>query len=208
MRGSAVMHALLLGLLLIFTFSMAIAPGDHLSAQTTATIFWISSLFCVVLLFNQLFSVEETNGSRLALLLLPYASQLIWLAKTCTGFFLLFISQLVFCPASIVFLGHTPEISALGLWLSGILLVDIGLCSLGTLLGALSQGQVSKESLLSVLLFPLLTPLLLAGISIYSQALERTQETLNDWFFLILAFDCIFVAVTIFLFPFIYSGDE
>ncbi|MCR4666247.1 MAG: heme exporter protein CcmB [Desulfovibrio sp.] len=208
LRGSSVLHAILLGLLLIFTFSFSLSPGDTLSCQTSATIFWISSLFCLILLFNQLFAVEETNGQRFALSMLPSPPFLLWLAKTATGLGLLLISQLVFLPACIVFLGHAPSPNTFLITLANITITDLGICSLGSLLGALAQGQASKESLLSILLFPLLTPLLLAGISIHSQCMEGLQENISQWFTLATAFDCIFLASTSYFFSFIYSDDE
>ena len=70
-RGAGLMQALLLGLLLVFLFSLSLNAGDKLSPQAAAAMFWLASAFCQVLIFNMLYAVEETAQARLGLLLLP-----------------------------------------------------------------------------------------------------------------------------------------
>ena len=55
-RSAGLVQALLLGLLLIFMFSLSRKAGDTVSPQTAATIFWLASSFCQVLIFNTLYS--------------------------------------------------------------------------------------------------------------------------------------------------------
>ena len=61
-RGAGLVQALLLGLLLIFVFSLSRETGETMSGQGAATIFWLSSAFCQVLSFNMLYGLEEANG--------------------------------------------------------------------------------------------------------------------------------------------------
>ena len=70
-RGSGLVQALLLGLLLLFVFSLSQGIGEHMPPQGAAAVFWISSAFCQVLIFNQLYALEEVNNARLGLLLCP-----------------------------------------------------------------------------------------------------------------------------------------
>ena len=80
-RGAGLVQALLLGLLLIFVFSLSRETGETMSGQGAATIFWLSSAFCQVLSFNMLYGLEEANGSRAGLLLLPTPVQSVLLGK-------------------------------------------------------------------------------------------------------------------------------
>ena len=80
-RSAGLVQALLLGLLLIFMFSLSRKAGDTVSPQTAATIFWLASSFCQVLIFNTLYSYEEGTGARLALLLVPAPVTGVWLGK-------------------------------------------------------------------------------------------------------------------------------
>ena len=64
-RGSGLIQALLLGLLLLFVFSLSQGIGERMSPQAAAAVFWLSSAFCQVLIFNQLYALEEANNARL-----------------------------------------------------------------------------------------------------------------------------------------------
>ena len=166
-RGAGLMQALLLGLLLVFLFSLSLNAGDRLSPQAAAAMFWLASAFCQVLIFNMLYAVEETAQARLGLVLLPSPVQGVWLGKALAGVLLLAAAQCVFIPAVFVFLGQSLG-QAWPFALLGIALGDVGMAASGSLLGALSVGRGGRESLLSIVLFPLIIPILLAGIRVCS----------------------------------------
>ena len=208
LRGAGLVQSVLLGLLLVFMFSLSQKTGEVASGQMSAAIFWLSSLFCQTLVFNMLFAFEEQNGARTCLLLSPAHVTGIFFGKALAGFVLILLAQLLFFPAIIVFLGQ--HISAA--WPSALvmlLLADIGMVCLGALLGALSQGQTARESLLSLLVFPLLAPLLLAAITIFGVLFGESSNTdLTRWLGFAAAFDAIFLALSLLLFRFVYSGDD
>jgi heme exporter protein B len=207
-RGSGLRQALLLGFLLIFVFSLSLLPGQRMTAQAAAAIFWMASAFCQVLIFSTLYAHEENNGQRQGLLLAPVAVQSVWLGKALAGAVMLLAAQCLFIPATVVFLGQ--EIT--GLWHLGLAIViigDIGIVALGSLLGALSQGHSARESLLSIVLFPLLAPLFLGGIRIGAAVFSgKPAGAAGEWFGLALAFDAIFVAAALILFPAVYNAEE
>ena len=201
-RGSGLVQGLLLGLLLLFVFSLSQGVGERMSPQGAGAVFWLGSAFCQVLIFNTLYALEEANGARLGLLLAPAPIQAVWLGKALAGLLLLLVAQMFFLPAAVVFLSQ--EIGAL--WpvgLGTLLLVDVGMCALGSLLGALSQGGAARESLLSIVLFPLLVPLLLAQVFG-----APAPDGPASWIGLAAAFDGVFLAAGLLLFGFMYSGDE
>ncbi len=207
-RGHGLIQALLLGLLLLFVFSLSQEVGSVMSAQGAAAIFWLASAFCQVLVFNMLYGIEEVNNARQGLLLMPHSLSVIWISKGITGLALLLLAQVVFLPASIVFLGQNIS----EYWpqaLLSILLVDIGMAASGSLLGALSQGQAARESLLSIILFPLLVPLLLAGIRVGAAGFsEAVPEGLENWLGVAMAFDALFLSAGLILFTYIYAGED
>lgn len=207
LSGSGLAQALLLGLLLIFLFSLAQPSGIPVAPQWSAAIFWLASCFSLVLIFNALYALEEENETRLALLLAPVSAQTIWLGKALGGAFLLLCVQLVFVPAVFVFLG--PETISSWLTAAGLLLIiDWGLVTLGSLLGALGQGQAGRDSLLTVVIFPLLIPLLLAGIRVGGELLQlETNSELISWFKLVGSFDALYTGAVLILFPYVYSAE-
>ncbi len=156
--GQGLVQAMLLGLLLIFLFSLSRPTGELVSGQAAGAIFWLASAFGLVLVFNDLFNLEEHQGCRLGLLSSPVPEHSVWLGKGLAGFALLLLSQAVFLPAAAVFLGQDIN-GSWGVLVLALIGVDWGLAALGALLGALAQGQGARESLFSVILFPLLRPL-------------------------------------------------
>lgn len=207
-RGSGLLQAMLLGLLLIFVFSLSLLPGQLMTPEAATAIFWMASAFCQVLIFSTLYAHEEGNLQRHGLILAPVPVQAVWLGKLLAGACLLLGAQLLFFPAAVVFLGQNMG----ELWLSGLciaLLADLGIVTLGSLLGALSQGQTARESLLSIVLFPLLAPLFLAGIRLGAAAFGAPEpEDAASWFGLASAFDAIFLAAALVLFPHVYTAEE
>ena len=209
LHGAGLIQALLLGLLLVFLFSLSLDIGDRLSPQAAAAMFWLASAFCQVLLFNMLYAVEERGQARLGLLLLPAPVQSIWLGKALAGVLLLLAAQCVFVPAVFVFLGQNLG-AGWDMALLGIALGDVGMAASGSLLGALSVGQSGRESLLSLVLFPLLVPMLLAGVRLGSFGLspDAISGEAFRWLGLAAAFDALFLAAGLVLFPFVYSGED
>lgn len=209
LRGGAFVQALLLGLLLVFVFSLSQPPGSNVGPQGAATVFWMASTFCVVLAGNMLFALEEATGARAALVLMPAALQAVWLGKALAALLLLLAAQAVFFPAVVVFLAQTPHAALWPQGLGGLLLVDIGIVGLGSLLGAFASGQAARESLLSVLLFPLLIPLLLAGIQLGAGLFspDFAEAEALRWLGLAAAFDAVFLSAALILFPFVFGDD-
>ncbi len=202
--GLGLVQTVLLGLLIIFLFSLSLPIGETMTGQAAAALFWLASVFGLVLLFNSLYHLEEPNNVRLGLLLAPISPLTVFAGKALAGATLLFVSQLLFVLGLIVFLGQSLH----GQWLWGlglVLGVDIGLVVLGSLLGALSQGQAARESLLSVILFPLLVPLLLGAVKLSGALLSgENPADQSQWLTLVLAFDALFCAVALVLFPLVF----
>ncbi|WP_029894203.1 heme exporter protein CcmB [Desulfohalovibrio reitneri] len=202
--GQGLVQAGLLGLVLIFLFSLSRGAGEATPPQAAAVIFWLATAFALVLVFNALYALEEETGARRGLLLAPCPVQSVWLGKAVSGLAALLLAQAVFAPATIVFLGQ--EVGPGWLEAAGTaLVVDWGLVVLGSLLGALSQGAASRESILTVVLFPLLVPALLAGVKTGSAALGGGDA--SGWLGLAVGFDALFTAAALVLFPFVY-GEE
>lgn len=202
-----IVQGVLLGLSLIFLFSLAQNPGDMLTPREIAAVFWLSSVFCEILIFNQLYSIEETANCRQGLISSPLPVQSIWLGKVFAALILLGICQAILLPASIIFLNANlcgPFWPGLGIFF----ICNVGLCSLGSLLGAIGAGQSYKDSVLAVILFPLLMPLLVSAITLSAETLGETVENQKLWFGVGCAFDAFYLAAGLILFGFLYNGDD
>lgn len=205
--AGALPQAMLLGLLLIFVFSLSKDVGEKVSPREAAAIFWLGSVFCQILIFNSLYALEETNSARECLLLSDAPPQAIWLGKALAGLGLLCLAQMVYIPAAIVFLGQAFW-GPLAPGLAALALGNAGLCALGSFLGALGQGSGGRESLLTIILFPLLIPLLLCAISLGARTLGAPEASESSWIGLGCAFDAIFTGASLCLFGHLYGVGE
>lgn len=206
-NGQGPVHAVLMGLLLVFLFSLSAAPGEHFSAQQGMAIFWLSSAFSVVLIVSMLFRFEEENDAATALLVSPLPVQALWLGKAAAGCVLLGVCQLFFFPAALVFLDLRIA-GGVGLFCLMLLTVNAGLCILGALMGALAQGHGARDALLTIIIFPLQIPLLLSAIRIGAGIMEGASfSVVADWFGLVFAFDAVFAGAALFLFPHVFRGE-
>ncbi len=216
-KNSPLLQALLLGLLIIFMFSLAPSlaqPEDPGAAKTVPAafaviLFWMSSLFAQTLIFQRLYSLEDAAGGRVGLLTSPLAAQAVWLGKALAGLVLLLLVQIILFPALILLLDQTltgPRLPALG----GIVLADAGLASLGALLGAFSSAT-RRAAQLGILSLPLLIPLLIAAARLSQTALlpaaNALQISVADSLGLLAAFDAIAVGAALLLFNFAFMDE-
>lgn len=205
--AQGLVQTMLLGLLLVFVMSLSREPGEVTPALAASAIFWLATAFGQVLVFNFLYGLEEAEGARLGLLLSPAPVQAAWLGKALAGLVVLLCCQAVFAPAVGAFLGQELRGSA---WrgLAVVLLTDWGVVAVGSLLGALSAGRGARESLLTIVVFPLMIPLLLSGIRLLEAVLTGQEGVSGPWLGMALGFDAVFSAAALVLFPFVYTGEE
>ncbi|MDD6088164.1 MAG: heme exporter protein CcmB [Desulfovibrionaceae bacterium] len=205
MRSTGFAQAFLFGLLLVFVLSLSRDPGAQFEAQNAAAIFWLISLFCQTVCCGMLFAVEEQNHAGRGLLLTSVPVQSLWLGKMIAGFCFLLGIQLAIVPALVIFLNMQTG-PLWGVAVVETLLCDLGLALCGSLLGALSQGHGSKDMLFSAVLFPFMLPILLAGIRAVACGFGQIDFD-TQWLGLTFAFDAVFAAAGLILFPFVFSGE-
>ena len=187
-RGSGVLQALFLGLLIIILFALAggnvlgganpaalfangtvangvIANGASANAFVhngclPAAVFWLACVFFLLLLLPMLYFFEEGTQAKKGLVSMGYPLRLIWLAKTLTGFVFLLAAQLVFLGAIYLFLGQAPVNYSLP-GLGVLLLANSALVCLASLLCPVAQIKTGSQMLLALLFIPICLPLLL-----------------------------------------------
>ncbi|HMB30344.1 MAG TPA: heme exporter protein CcmB, partial [Desulfohalobiaceae bacterium] len=184
---------------------LASGSSGSLDTQWMAAIFWLASCFSLVFVFNSLFGIEEEGQARLGLIISPVSLHSLWLGKVMAGFFFLLLLQTVFFLAMIVFLG-TGEVLSWTVFVVSVLVIDWGMVVVASLLGSLGQGQTGRESLLSVIIFPLLIPLLLAGIRLGEGVLTQAGTvTFSSWLGLAGSFSCVYTGAALILFPHVFA---
>ena len=162
---------------------------------------WIAITFSGVLGLNRSFILEQDRGSMEGLLLAPMDRSVIYFGKLIGNLLFIFVVELVLLPlASIFFNGWivTPSV------LLVVFLGTIGFAAVGTLFAALSVNTRAREVMLPILLFPIMVPVLIAGVRAMGALLDgETLKEVRQWLQLLVAYDVIFIAAAFLLFDFV-----
>ncbi|HEY8192601.1 MAG TPA: heme exporter protein CcmB [Gaiellaceae bacterium] len=141
--------------LVVFHFAL---PQD--SSQLAASgMLWIALLFTAVLALGRAFAGERAQSTIDGLILAPCDRSAIWLGKTISILAFLFFAEAVALPAFALFYESvTWELVA------GLLLANVGIATVGTLLGAMAAAARARELLLPLLFLPVAIPLIVGGV--------------------------------------------
>ncbi|MEI7426784.1 MAG: heme exporter protein CcmB [Betaproteobacteria bacterium] len=160
-RQSDTLGAVFFFALVVSLFPLAIGPETKLLQQIAPGIIWVSALLAVMLSLSRLFNDDYQDGvlEQLALSICPLA--LIAVAKilahwTYTGLILLCISPVLALQFNLS--GIAIEVLLITLFIGTLILSFIG--SIGA---ALTVGLKSSGALISLLVLPLLIPVLILG---------------------------------------------
>jgi heme exporter protein B len=193
--ASGVITMVLLGFLVVLVFSFSLEPGARESALARSGVLWAAFLFPGLIAVGRSFESEKEVQCLEGLLLCPVDRAAIYLGK------LLGSSILAFASGFVVLVFFTVLYNVnLGLeWLAllGIMLLTAaGLGAVGTLSAAITVGVRARGALLTVLVLPLLVPLLIAAARCSVVLLgQEPWGGLGLWPVLLAIYDVIFVAV-------------
>lgn len=134
-----------------------VAPQD-----VAAGLIWMTIVFGGLLGVGRTFHLEGEDGAFRGLLMSPTPKDAVFLAKTLANFTLLYVVSLLVLGVFMLFfdleLGTSPATLVLVLALG-----SLGFVALGTLFAAVSSGTRLGETLLPILVFPLLVPMIVYG---------------------------------------------
>ena len=158
---------------LVVTLGSLAFYTDPVSAPNVAPgVLWISILFCGILLIGRSWALERENDAVFGLLLAPIPRAAIYVGKTISALALLFVIELLLVPLCLVFFQIEPSGIVLPL-LGLVFLGSVGFVSTATLFSAVGIRTRARDLMLSVLVFPLVAPALLAASRCHTRALCR-----------------------------------
>jgi heme exporter protein B len=143
------------GALVVFHFALS----EDSSRLAAAGMLWIALLFTALLALVRAFVAERDEGVIDGLLLAPCDRSAIWLGKTLSVFAFLALAEVVALPAFALF--YEPVGWEL---IAGVALANVGIASVGTLLGAMAAAARVRELLLPLLFMPLAIPIVVGGV--------------------------------------------
>ena len=172
--------------------------------ETTAPgAIWIPVTFACVLGLSRSWQREREDGALTALLLAPIPRAAIFAGKALGILAFLLTVQLLVVPTVGLLFHLDLADKALGLGALCIL-GAIGAAGIGTLFGVMTVRTRARDLLLSVILLPLLAPVLVTGIAGTTEVLRGAAfGELGDYFMLLGTFDVLAVGGGLALFGFL-----
>ncbi len=175
----------------LLLFSFAVGPVAEALRQFSAGFLWLALLLSSTLTLSESFHTEMEHRALEGLLLLPASPRDFYYGKALANWLRLFVLGVALVPVMIVLYdAGTLRIAQL---LLVIALGAAGLSAPGTLYAAMTAQLRAKQTLLPLLLFPLIVPALLASVKATSLLLlGDPMGQARSWILLLIAFDAIY----------------
>jgi heme exporter protein B len=184
--------------LVLILVAFAIGPDTASLRNAAPGVFWIAVLFSTVLSIQRSVAIESGDGTRDGLRLSGLDPAGIFLGKAAAVGLQLLVLQVVLW-AGVTFLFN---VRVHVIWLAVVtsLLATVGLACAGVLYGALSAGLRVRDTLLPVLVLPVLAPVLLAGSKAWQAALDANASSGTEWLRILIPFAVIYLVVGLVLY--------
>jgi heme ABC exporter ATP-binding subunit CcmA/heme exporter protein CcmB len=186
--------------LVIFNFAFDLRVDDKAAVAPGAL--WVAFLFASLLGLGRTLAAEREQGPLDRLLLCPVDRKAFYLAKLLGNVLFIGAVEIVALP---IFAALFDVPLFVGALLPIVLFGTLGIATIGTLFSTMAAATRARELLLPVLVFPLLVPILIAAVRATSNLLAPSVNE-PPWLGLIIAFDVIFVSVS--LLTFAYIAEE
>jgi len=160
-RPADVLTPLVFFAIVVSLFPLAVSPEAAQLRLLGPGVLWVAALLATMLSLDRLFSHDYTDGSLEQLLLAPAPLTLLAFAKTGAHWLLSGLPLVIMAPLLAVQL-HLPS-EALGTLMLSLLLGTPVLSFLGAIGAALTLGVRGGGVLVSLLVLPLYTPVLIFG---------------------------------------------
>jgi heme exporter protein B len=192
----AFVSTLFFGLLVLVVGNFALSAANEQFPLFAPGVLWISFLFSGVLFLNHILQIEKEENTLAAILISPASPGDVFLGKMLSAFLFLVALMTILLPVFHVLFNFQFTIRSLWLYLL-VVLAAVGYCSLGVLFSTISMGLKNREVILSVILFPILIPLLIMAAKASIVLLnDFAMRQFYDWLKLLVAFDVIFFVLS------------
>jgi heme exporter protein B len=179
-------------LLVLVLFAFALDPDRGILDRATAGLYWVAVLLSTVLAVQRAFALETTDGLADALRLSGLDPAGVFLGKaTALALQLVVLEVLLLAGVAVL---YSTELRGPGLLAVTCVVATTGLAAAGSLYGVLAAGLRVRETLLPLLLLPVVAPILIGATRAFESALQGTPGEGWPWCGLLAIFAAIYVA--------------
>lgn len=176
------------GLLVTVLTSMSFYLDAQSGPRLAPGVLWVATSFAGVLAMGRAWAREREANAIRALLLSPVPHSAIYAGKALATFLLVLAIDAVLLPV-VAILFHADVMGMAGIRVGVLLMLGtFGYVAMGTLFAAMSVRTRARDLMLSVVLFPLASPALLAGV-VATREVFLGGDAIDGWYRVLLAYD-------------------
>ncbi len=178
-------------LLILILFAFALDPDRGVLLKATPGLYWVAVLFSALLGIQRSFTIESADGNRDALRLSGLDPAGIFLGK-----FAAIAAQLLALEALLlvgVVVLYGARLDGFALLVLTCVVATAGIAAAGTLYGVLAAGLRVRETLLPLLLLPVLAPVLLGSTRAFEAAINGNPSEGWPWVGLLAIFALVYI---------------
>lgn len=184
-------------LVVLVIFAFAFDADQTLLRSAAAGLFWVAVLFAGVLTVQRSFGLEASDGLRDGLRLSGMDPAGIFLGKAAAVAVQLFVLEVVLAGGVAIL--YSADLRDGGVLLLTCALATVGLAAAGTVYGVVAASLGVRETLLPLLLLPVVAPVLLAATKAWQETLQSAGGAWG-WMRILAVFAVVYVAAGILAF--------
>jgi heme exporter protein B len=153
-------------LIVMVLFAFALDADNTVLQRVAPGLVWLAAMFSLLVMVQRTFSVESADGALDALRVAGVSSAGLFVGKSVALAVELLVVHVVLLGLAVVFYGvslGTGGVSGVLLLVCTALLAAAGLAVVGTMYGGLAAGVRGRETLLPLLLLPVVAPVLIGA---------------------------------------------
>ena len=171
--------------MVMFAFALDRVPGlpgleDTILETVAPGLVWLATLFSLLILVQRSFAVEADDGALDALRVAGVEPAALFWGKTLALAAQLAVLELLLLLTALVLYGTSVRPSGVVLLVATWFAATFGLAAVGTLYGGLAVGTRGRETLLPLLVLPVVAPVLIGATRAVEAALGTGGTELAD----------------------------
>jgi heme exporter protein B len=181
--------------MVLFAFAL---DNDGILQRVAPGLVWLATLFSMLVVIQRSFSVESADGALDALRVAGVDPVAIFLGKSLALAVQLLVLEALLIFTAVVLYAVEMTLAGFGLVVVTVVAATVGLACVGTLYGGLAAGVRGRETLLPLLLLPVVAPVLIGATRATESAFGSGGATISEgwpWVGLLAVFAVLFVAV-------------
>lgn len=167
------------GGIVLLLFAFALDPDRGVLRRVAPGLFWVAVLLAALLAVSRAFAIEAEHGAHDGLRLSGLDPAAIFLGKAGAVAVQLAVLEGLLAVGVVVLFDVT--LGSIGPLLLAAVAATVGLAATGTLYGVLAAGLRVRETLVPVLLLPVVSPVLLAATRAWEAAIDGVPGDAWPW---------------------------